>query len=343
MTDELNSAWYTVFAALTWITPTALLAWFAWLYVLFLSQGTRGGALTLSRAERRWLRDEDDDEMAARTRWSRFRSQHLAPARAVEAANRARFVGPLWLALTCGGGCLALAAFLAWSSIVNPNVGGTGALALASSFFSAVPLLATALIRRRVWMWRARTQWQVVLLCDRLAEEAERDVDQDLIARRSGLILSTLARRIPAGRSTITSEERLRWMNALQPAVITRARLVAADHTRERRWSNWVRDWNEQIARAFHPSASKQSTPDVAVDGIERRDNDSQGLAWLIVVCMSFTALGIVLAAATDDAIDMQAIWAWWDSAAGRITTTISGIGGLLGIATYFRHRSARR
>lgn len=119
-----------------------------------------------------------------------------------------------------------------------------------------------------------------------------------------------------------------------------RAELVTADRTEVRRWDAWVCAWNDSVAEAFAPRSSQRSRPDGSADGIERRDADSEGLSWLIAICCAFTALGVLLMALVDGTLDLGAAWAWWDSTAGRTTTAISGIGGLLGIVAYFRNRS---
>jgi hypothetical protein len=341
MTTALVGNWYVLYATLTWVTPISFLVWASWLYVLFLSQGSRRGILELSRAERRRLPLQVMDERPSHRRWVSFRAKHLNVADAVQRAMHARIAAPLWIAIACGAGCLALAAFFMWASFAETR-NASGAPALALGFFSVVPMLATVLLRRRLWMWRARTEWQVVLLCDRLAQDAAQKVDQDFIIRRTGRILAALARRLPAGRGTVSLEEHHRWARALQQSVALRAELVIADCTERRNWAAWVASWNDSVAAAFHPTCSQRGAlTATAADGIERRDIDSQGLTWLIVVCCLFSTFGVILASLSDGGLQLRVMWEWWDSAAGRATTAISGAGGFLGILAYFRSRPA--
>ncbi|WFR65853.1 hypothetical protein P9139_11860 [Curtobacterium flaccumfaciens] len=341
MTDLLVGGWYAVFASVTWIAPLCLMVWAIWLYVLFLSQGPRRGTLLLSRSERRRLGPEPRAERSSHRAWTRLRAKHLRTARAVERSHAALFIAPLWFGTFCGLSCLALAGFFAWSSIVDESARGAGGLSMALGFVAAVPSLATVLLRRRMWMWRARTEWQVVLLCDRLVSDAEAEIDQDFVARRTGRVLSALARRLPAGHGSVTLEERRRWASALRPTVAMRAELVTADRTETRRWDGWVASWTDLVAQSFDPSIVGRRFPeDQPIDGIERRDVDSQGFTWLIVICCLFATFGLVLTAFADGTLDLASVWTWWDSAAGRSTTAISGIGGVLGILAFFRHRS---
>ncbi|MGU3409334.1 hypothetical protein ACLBWP_04435 [Microbacterium sp. M1A1_1b] len=313
--------------------------WFLYLYVLILSQGSRRSVLHLNRLERRCLRDETTEPSSSHRAWLRFRAKHLSTARAVERAHFTVFRPALWLAVILVAGLLGLAGVVAGAAAFGHASRAWDGAAFALAFFAPVPLLLTALLQRLFWHRRARSEWQVVLLGEQLAADAESELDQDYIARHTARILTALGRRLErAGARRGEGAEGRAWLLKTQPAIHMRVELVTTDATEKRVWTGWVATWLDQVSDAFGTRRQGSQQASTTIARLPTGNPDLVGLGTLVAACCLFGALGVWMAMLSSG-FDASALLSTLDSTAGRLTTFIGFVATLLSIVGYRRGR----
>ncbi|MDN4648370.1 hypothetical protein [Curtobacterium sp. PsM8] len=340
MTDASLAAWQFVVVVLLWVGCVSFVLWASYLYVLVLSQGSRKAVLTLNKLEQRSVRAEVLRGPLSHHAWHRFRVKHLPIAEGVWRAEQLLFRPPTWLGFVILVDVLALVGLLIVASMNDTTPRWWDGLTLALAFFSAVPWLSTVLLHRVMCLRRARSEWEVALLGEKLVADARSELDQDFIARRTTRVLGALGRRFPRGRSRQgNSAEGRIWLAKAQPAVQMRAVLVASDVTERREWSGWIDTWLDRVSEAFESRPSSTQPEASALDALPSHDPDVYGLAALVVVCSCFGSVGVALMAFSSG-FDMSAALSAWDSTAGRLTTFVGLVGTVLSILSYRRGRS---
>lgn len=332
-----STAWQIAFSAFSVVGMVSVAVWIVYLYVVLLSQGSRGAVLTLSRLERRFASAAKLQEETSHRPWRRFRVKHLATAQGVRRAQRWIFRPASWTGLVVLVDLLGLAVLLAGASITHDLPRPWEGVAFALAFFSAVPWLLTALLERVLWHRRTRSEWEVALLGEELANDASKDVDQDYIGRRTARIVCALGRRLP-GKSARRGHttEGCEWLVKTQRPVEMRAELLTTDMTERRRWTTWVASWLDAVSESFDsrpPSGRSTADPVIALPS---SDPDTQGLGVLTAICCGLGAVGIVLAVSSEG-FDAAAVLAAWDSTAGRLTTFFGLVGAVLSIVSFRR------
>ncbi|WIB16647.1 hypothetical protein DEJ34_05840 [Curtobacterium sp. MCPF17_050] len=341
MTDASLAAWQIAFTTLFQMGWVSVVLWFVYLYVLVLSQGSRKAVLTLNKLEQRSVRAEVRRGPPSHHGWHRFREKHLPIAEGVWRAQQLIFRPPIWLGYVILVDVLGLVGLLIVASMNGTTPRWWDGLALALAFFSAVPWLSTVLLHRVMWHRRARSEWEVALLGEKLVADARSELDQDFIARRTARVLGALGRRFPRGRSRQgNSAEGRIWLAKAQPAVQMRAVLVASDVTERREWSGWIDTWLDRVSEAFELRPSSTQPGASALEALPSRDPDVDGLGALVIVCSCFGSVGVVLLAFSSG-FDVSAALSVWDSTAGRLTTFVGLVGAVLSILSYLRGRSA--
>lgn len=340
MTDAALAAWQIAFTTLFQIGGVSVVLWFLYLYVLVLSQGSRKAVLALNKLEQRFVRAEVLRGPPSHHGWDRFRVKHLPIAQGVWRAQRLLFRPPTWLGIVILVDVLGLVGLLIVASMNGTTSRWWDGLALALAFFSAVPWLSTVLLHRVMWHRRARSEWEVALLGEKLVADARSELDQDFIARRTTRVLGALGRRFPRGRSRQgNSAEGRIWLAKVQPAVQMRAALVASDVTERREWSGWVDAWLDRVSEAFESRPASTQPGVGASDALPSHDPDVYGLGALVIVCSCFGSVGVVLMAFSSG-FNLSAALSAWDSTAGRLTTIVGLVGAVLSILSYRRGRS---
>lgn len=329
--------WSTIFPVVLETGAVACVVWVLYLYMVLLSGLSRGRSLDLGWLEKRCKRDLPVALAPFGDRWTQFRDRHFTSAQAVKRAQRNLLRVASWVSLViliCG---VTTAVLLGIASRYTDARESYAMTAFAIGVLSPVPWMCTSVVGELLWRVRARMEWRVAVVGEQLfsAVLSIDGVDQDYVARRTGLVLSWLYKRFRSG----TAEHRT-WAARIQPSAHLHVILRTTDDTARRRWTPWVRTWLDEVARAFMAEQPRMSCGSQTAFRPQRVHDPVALLQTAVLGLFVLLGLGmlIVLFVRSGD-LDLSSLPKLWDSIVGAVSTVV-GIGAsLVAVIKYINRR----
>lgn len=335
--SQSYAVWETSFTIVLEIGAIACLVWVLYIYTVLLGGLSRGRSLDLGWFEKRCQRDVPVAPAPFGDRWAHFRDRHLKSAQAVKLAQRRLLRIASWVSLVILIAGVATAVLLGIASTHTVARESYTMTALAIGLLSPVPWLCTSVVGELLWRFRARIEWRAAVVGEQLFDAvlSADGVDQDYVARRTGLLLTWLYKRFRSG-----TEEYRTWAAKVQPSADLHVILRTTEDTARRRWTPWVRNWLDEVARAFTAEQTRMSSRSQTVFKPQRVRDPVALVLTATLGLLLLLGLGMltVLFVRSGD-LDLSSLPPLWDSVVGSVSTVVGIVASLVAMVRYIGRR----